>query len=178
MPGPVFLEGEKVDLRTVEEEDIEFLRNGVNHPEVRVYMGNKRPQNLETEKEFFENVIQDDDSQHLLICSKEGEKAGIVSLIREGDRPENQAQIGLWIHPDHHRKGFGTEASKMMTNYGFRQLDYHRIFARAYEENQASQKIWERIGYEKEGALRDHTYTKGNYRNVIYFGAIQGEWND
>jgi RimJ/RimL family protein N-acetyltransferase len=176
MPGPVFLEGEKVDLRTVEEEDIEFLRNGVNHPEVRKYMGNKRPQNIETQKEFIENT--DDDTQHLLICTKDEEKAGVVSLIKQEDRPENMAKIGLWIHPNHQKKGFGTEASKLMTNYGFKQLDYHRIFARAYNHNESSQKIWERIGYEREGVLRDHSYSKGEYRDLIYFGAIQGEWND
>ena len=47
MSETVFHKGDKITLRTIEEEDLEFLRNGINHPSVRVFMGNRRPQNLE-----------------------------------------------------------------------------------------------------------------------------------
>lgn len=53
MSGVVFLEGDSTDLRTIEEEDLEFLRNGVNHPNVRKFMGNRKPQNLENQEEFL-----------------------------------------------------------------------------------------------------------------------------
>ena len=85
MPGTVFLEGDKINLRTIEKEDIEFLRNGVNHPDVRVYMGNRRPQNLENEEDFFEEQICNEDAVHLLI-SRDEERIGIISLIPQGDK--------------------------------------------------------------------------------------------
>jgi len=174
MPGALFLEGENTDLRTVEEEDLEFLRNGVNHPDVRVYMGNREPQNLVTEEKFFEDIICGD-GVHLMICDKNGEEQGIISLIPEGHKAENMAEMGIWIHPDYHGNGHGTEASKMLMEYGFDQLNYHRVYARAYEGNKPSQKIWKRLGFENEGKLRDHTYTQGEYKNVIYYGILNGE---
>jgi [ribosomal protein S5]-alanine N-acetyltransferase len=45
MPGPAFIEGDRVALRTIEEEDIEFLQDGVNDPEVWKAIGNATPYN-------------------------------------------------------------------------------------------------------------------------------------
>jgi RimJ/RimL family protein N-acetyltransferase len=174
MTGPVFLHGESTDLRTIEEEDLEFLRNGVNHPGVRIYMGNRAPQNLDNQEEFFEEVICGEDV-HLMICDKNEESKGIVSLKHQGDRPDRMGELGLWVHPEFHGHGHGSEASKMIIKYAFEQLNYHRLYARAYESNRPSQKIWERLGFEKEGTLRDHTYSEGEYKNVIYYGMIEGE---
>ncbi|MFB6208929.1 MAG: GNAT family N-acetyltransferase [Candidatus Nanohaloarchaea archaeon] len=176
MPGAVFLEGDKVNLRTVEEEDLEFLRNGVNHPEVRVYMGNRKPQNLEDEREFFEEVICSEDSLQLLICRGE-ERVGIVKLGSKGDDAEKLGEIGIWIHPDHHGNGYGTEAVELITDHGFNHLNYHKIYARAFQGNEASQRIWEKLGFEKEGVFKDHTYTMGEYKNVVYYGVLEGEWH-
>lgn len=174
MSGVVFLEGENTDLRTIEKEDLEFLRNGVNHPNVRKFMGNREPQNLEKQEEFFEEVICSDDV-HLMICDKNGENKGIISLTQEGDRAENLGEIGIWIHPNFHGYGHGTEASELIVEYAFEQLNYHKVYARAYQGNRPSQKVWERLKFKEEGILRDHTYTDGEYKDVIYYGILQGE---
>lgn len=177
MSETVFHKGDKITLRTIEEEDLEFLRNGVNHPSVRVFMGNRRPQNLEEQQDFFEGVINSDDgSAHFLVYNKDDEKAGIISLNEKGDKAEKLGEVGLWLHPDHHGNGYGTEAAKIITRYGFRQLNYHKIYTRAYEGNKASQRIWEKLGYEKEGVHKDHTFTQGEYKDVVYYGTLEGDW--
>lgn len=175
MPGTAFLEGDDIKLRTIEEEDLEFLRDGVNHPEVRIHMGNRNPQNMENQQEFFDEVICGDESVDLLI-TREGERLGIISLNEEGDEADRIAEIGLWIHPDHHGNGNGTEAVELITSYGFEQLNYHKIYARAHANNEASKSIWEKLGFEKEGEFRDHTYTMGDYRDVVYYGVLKDEW--
>lgn len=174
MSGVVFLEGENTDLRTIEEEDLEFLRNGVNHPDVRVFMGNREPQNLDNQEEFFEEVICGDDI-HLMICDKNGENKGIISLKREGDRAEKLGEIGIWAHPKFHGYGHESEASEILVEYAFEHLNYHKVYARAYQGNRPSQKVWESLGFTQEGILRDHTYTQGEYKNVVYYGMLKGE---
>ncbi|PSG98833.1 MAG: GNAT family N-acetyltransferase [Nanohaloarchaea archaeon SW_7_43_1] len=175
MSGTVFLEGDKINLRTVEEEDIEFLRNGVNHPDVRVHMGNRRPQNLENEQEFFEEQICDEDKVHLLI-TKNNERKGIISLIPKGSNAEKMAEIGIWLHPEHHGNGYGTESARLITEYGFKQLNYHKIYARAHTDNQASISLWKKLGFEKEGVFKDHTFTQGEYKDIVYYGILEGDW--
>lgn len=173
MPGTVFLQGEKVELRTVEKEDKEFLRDGVNHPDVRVHTGNTRPQNLENEEDFFEHVINSEDSVHFLICS-EGEPAGIIS-IEEKEKPARNGELGIWLHPEFHGQGFGTEATELMIDYVFDQLNYHKIYARAHEDNEASKKLWQKFDFSKEGELKDHVYLEGEHKNLLYYRLLESE---
>ncbi|MFB6099900.1 MAG: GNAT family N-acetyltransferase [Candidatus Nanohalobium sp.] len=174
MPGSKFLEGDKVNLRTIEEEDAEFLRDGVNHPEVRVWMGNTRPQNLEDEKGFIDEVVSSDSSINLMIC-REGYPKGIISLTDQEDEGKI-GELGIWLHPEFHGNGFGTEAAWMLTDHAFKQLNYHKVYARAQKQNQPSIGVWEKLGFQKEGEFRDHTYAQGEYQDVVYLGMIQGDW--
>lgn len=173
MPGEKFIEGENVKLRTIEKEDIEFLRDGVNHPEVRKHMGNPKPQNLEDEEAFFEHIIGASDEIHLLICNDE-KPMGIINL-EEKEKPSNIAKLGIWLHPDYHNQGYGTEAVELIIEHGFKQLNYHKLYARAHGDNKASQRIWEKHGFEKEGQLREHVFLEGEHKDLIYYGLLKGE---
>jgi RimJ/RimL family protein N-acetyltransferase len=174
MPGAAFLEGEKVNLRTIEEEDIEFLNQGINNSDVRIYLTVNKPQNLSQQKEFFDEVVCNEKDVHLGICVEE-EIIGIISL-EEVEKDVDTAEIGIWIDPEHHGNGYGTEAAKLITSYGFRELAYHRISARAYEGNKGSQKIWEKLGYQEEGELREQTFLEGEYGNIKIYGILENEW--
>lgn len=167
------MEGEEIELRPVEKEDIEFLRDGVNNPEVRKHIGNTRPQNLENEEDFFENVVESDDV-HLLIC-RENQPMGIVSL-EEKEEPANIAELGIWLHPKYHGEGYGTEAVELILEHGFRQLNYYKLFARAHADNQASKKLWKKHGFEREGEFREHVLVEGERKDVIYYGLLRGEY--
>lgn len=175
MAGAIFLEGDKTNLRTIEEEDLEFLRDGINNPEIREYLTARKPVNLEQEKEFFENVISSEDDVYLAIC-REKEMIGIISL-EEKESELIVAEIGIWIDTGHHGNGYGTEAAELVTNYGFNELNYHRIMARAQKRNKGSNRIWKKLGFEKEGEFREHTYTDGEFENVCIYSILEDEWN-
>ena len=175
MPGAVFLEGEEINLRTIEREDLDFL-SVFNKPELRQnVLADRTPRNRDTQEEFFENVICGEDSVNLMIC-RDGERIGIISLIERGG-VERLAKMGLWIIPEHQGKGYGTEASELVTEYGFKQLNYHRIFYRAHEDNSSSQRLAEKLGFEKEAVLEDHTFKDGEYKDIIYYRMLEEEWD-
>lgn len=174
MPGTVFLEGDGVNLSTVEMEDVEFLRDGVNHPDVRRWMSNTRPLNLDQEEEFVDEIVSDDDSLNLMI-TKDGYPKGIISLMDE-DNEGKIGEIGIWLHPEFHGKGYGTEAAELLVDHAFRQLNYHKLYARAQEQNKPSISIWKKLGFQEEGEFRDHTYAHGSYQDVVYLGILQGEY--
>lgn len=175
MPGPIFLEGEEVELRTVEEEDIEFLRDSVNLPVIRRnILSVRKPENRDSSEDFFENVVCSDDTVHFLIC-KDGERAGIISVEDKGS-VEKLGQLGLWIHPDYHNQGLGTESTELLIDHAFEQLDYHKLYARVHENNEASQSLWEKLEFEEEGRLKEHCYVEGEYLDVIMYGMLRREW--
>lgn len=172
MSGAVFLEGENIELRTIEEEDLEFVRDNFNHPEVMDKMSYFRPVNLEQEKKWFENNVVEGDDVHLAIC-EDGEMRGIISL--KMTKGEEGAEIGLWIAKDYHGQGLGTVASRLIIEYGFSELGLHRVTAKAFECNRGSQRIWEKLGFEKEGELRGKIYRDGSYENVYVYGVLEGD---
>jgi RimJ/RimL family protein N-acetyltransferase len=97
----MFIDCDRLDLKPAEEEDIEFLREGVNHPEVRRYISAFRtPYNEERYREELRSRGQDDPS--LLAVPNEGEfeaePIGTVSLSLLVER-DGYANFGLWFHP-------------------------------------------------------------------------------
>jgi len=86
MPGPVFLDGDRVTLRPIEEEDLEFLQAQVNDSQIWRPIGRSRPVNREQEREFFENDVCGDDTVVLLIVA-DSTPVGTVGLLPSTGRP-------------------------------------------------------------------------------------------
>ncbi len=110
MPGALFKEGGNVNLRTIEEEDLEFLRDNINNPEVRTHLTARKPLNLEQEREFFEEVVGDEENVNLAICN-DGSMVGVI-FLEEHNKDLRVAEIGIWIDPEFHRNGYGAEAAE------------------------------------------------------------------
>jgi RimJ/RimL family protein N-acetyltransferase len=175
MPGPVFIPGDSVDLHTIEEEDLEFLQESVNDPQVWRRIGRNHPVNAQQEREFFEEIVGGDDGVHLLVCA-DGEPVGTVG-VNGLDGPETP-ELGYWIAPDHHRQGYATAAAKLLTGYAFDQLGLHRVEARVFEFNDASQTVLERVGFTHEGTSREAAFVDGEYRDALWYGMLEEEWRE
>jgi len=175
MPGPVFLEGETVSLRAIEEDDLPFLQAGVNDPKIWRAIGAPEPVNSQQEQAFFDEIVSSDDSIDLLITTDD-EPVGIVSFW-PGDGVVSKAELGYWVAPDHHRQGYASEATALMVDYGFRQLGYHRIEARVFEYNDASQNLLEGLGFVREGAHREAVFVDGEYQDTLWYSLLENEWD-
>lgn len=174
MPGPVFLEGDRVELRTVEEEDLDFLQETVNDPSVRQFLGGRDPINDQQEREWYEERASDDDGVNLLVC-RGGEPAGIVGLHPK-DGIGVTSEIGIFLAPDYWSEGYGTEASRVLTDHAFRERRLHRVMARVFEGNEGSKRIWEKLGFRHEGTHVEAEYVDGEYVDVHFYGITKDEW--
>ncbi|WP_455449831.1 GNAT family N-acetyltransferase [Natrinema thermotolerans] len=176
MPDSTFLPGDRVDLRPIEEDDLEYLRDAINDPAIWRPIGGSRPINRTQEQEFFENVVCADDGVHLLITA-DGEPVGTIGL-REIDWEAGRGEIGYWIDPDEHGQGYGTEATELMVAYAFDQLGLHRIEAHVFAFNEASQRLLESVGFAREGTSRESQFVDGEYHDTHWYGLLEDEWRD
>lgn len=174
MPGPAFIEGENVSLRTVEEEDLSFLQQQVNDRTIWRAIGRDSPVNETQEADFYEDVVCDEDSVSLLVTADD-ERVGMASLTME-DGAVQTAELGYWIAPAHHEEGYGSAAARLLTEYGFEQRGRHRIQAYVFEFNDASQGLLESIGYTREGRLREAAFIDGEYQDVYWYGMLASEY--
>jgi ribosomal-protein-alanine N-acetyltransferase len=181
MTGSTFIECDRIDLQTVEEDDIEFLQRGVNHPEVRRYIGAFRtPINGERYREIFESIDSDEEGATLLAVPHEGEHAGepIGSVqLYPINNARGQANFGIWFIPEAWGNGYATEASAYLIDYGFQQLRLHRISAVSDAPNTASIALCERLGFVHEGTSREYGFADGEYVDLERYGLLADEWD-
>ncbi len=88
-------------------------------------------------------------------------------------------EIGYWIRASAEGHGYITEAVRLLANYAFHTLQANRLEIRCDELNARSAAIPQRLGFVREGCLRnDATASDGRIRSTLVFSLIPGEWHD
>ncbi len=87
-----------------------------------------------------------------------------------------QGEIGYIIHPDYWAKGYATEVSKLLIEFGFSTLNLHRIFATCDPRNLGSAKVFEKIGMTKEGKIRQDLLLRDGWRDSLLYSILKHEW--
>lgn len=174
MPGPLFIGGDGVDLHSVEEEDVEFLQEGMNHPAVRRYAGGDLPYNRRRyESERFDPLSGGEYLQ--LLVWDGGTRVGGVSLAPIDDR-RGWANLGYWVHPDHRGEGYATEAARLVVTHGFDELRLHRVSGTVHATNDASIRVLEKLGFVHEGTKRDDAFVDGAHVDREVYAVLREKW--
>lgn len=80
-------------------------------------------------------------------------------------------------HPDYLGKGIGTEVTRMVVDWGFKRLNAHRIWLGVNAENLGAIKCYEKVGFKREGVLRDEIWCQGKYVDAIRMSILENEWS-
>lgn len=89
----------------------------------------------------------------------------------------NRAEMGYAMTDDTHKgKGLMTEAMAAIIPYGFNTMNLHRIEAFISPWNTPSLKLVQRIGFVKEGSLRQHYFKNGTFEDSDVYGLIKPEY--
>ena len=87
-------------------------------------------------------------------------------------------EIGFGTHPDHRRKGYATQAARLLIDQLFNAQRCHRIQAHCLADNLASQRVIEGLGMTREGILRGFAYRGGCYNDVCLYSILRPDWAD
>lgn len=87
-------------------------------------------------------------------------------------------ELGWYIEQSLQNQGFATEAAKASIKFIFENLRAHKIIVMTRDDNQQSSKLAERLGFHKEGHLREHSVKKNGSRvGLLYYGLLKNEQN-
>ena len=114
---------------------------------------------------------------HWLVADRRGDAAiGSCSLFRF-DARHRRAEVGYALRSDRWGRGLAAEAVALALDWGFRTLALHRIEAGIDPRNDASRRLLERLGFRREGLLRNHRrHADGTPRDTVVFSIIDSEW--
>jgi RimJ/RimL family protein N-acetyltransferase len=87
-----------------------------------------------------------------------------------------QAEIGFTLATAYQGKGFATEAVSAVLDRLFRLQGLHRVMGECDARNTASAALMERLGFTREGLLRQQTFIKGEWTDDLLFGILAPEW--
>ena len=97
-----------------------------------------------------------------------------VGNVRRG--VAQSANIGYWIGKKYSRKGYMYEALRVLIPSLFVDLRLNRVEATILEENIASQKLLKKLGFKKEGKLRNYLKINGSWRDHVIYGLLQNDF--
>jgi ribosomal-protein-serine acetyltransferase len=104
----------------------------------------------------------------------EGDAVGTIGL-HEFDRTLEQAELGYWLRTDLGGRGLMTEAARAVVGFGFGDLSLHRIELHVAPGNVASLKVAERVGFRREGLLRDGSRGADGWHDAYVYGLLAGD---
>lgn len=104
----------------------------------------------------------------------DGRLVGVVSL-RDYDARMLKAEIGYQVAPEAQGRGIGTAAVRALCAAAFAETPLRRLIALIHEDNLASRRLIERVGFRLEGILREHYLIEGRPANEAAYGLLRGE---
>ena len=175
---PSFLKGKQVSLVPVNMEHLDLYIKWMNNPDVRKYARNVLPITIEEMKKYFKAMEQGIKTEiHFEIVHNENHKpVGDCSFFRI-NWVDGVAHIGLSIgEKEYWGQGNATEAIGLMINYGFAELNLHKIYAFIFAPNKASYRTVEKNGFTREAILKKDIHIDGVYEDTYYYSILKEDW--
>jgi RimJ/RimL family protein N-acetyltransferase len=171
------IKGEKVGLRAVEKQDLPFLRDWRNIIEFRRNFREVRELSLADQDAWFEHLQNTKHVNYMFtIVDLETKKpigaGGLLYVnwvIRSADFSfyigDNEKYIG--------NDGIALEAAKLLIDYGFENLNLHKIWMELYEfDKQKIEFFTNKFKFEQDALLRDNCFENGKYWNSLIISLI------
>ncbi|PLR95223.1 GNAT family N-acetyltransferase [Bacillus sp. T33-2] len=170
------LETERLILREIEKTDAKDIFACFSRDAVTRFYGQDTLTSEEQAEgfvEFFKNSFLERRGIRWGIERKQ--KKGLVGTVgfNAWSPKHKRAEIGYEIHPDHWRNGYAREAVLEVISYGFNDLELNRIGAVVFLQNEASNEMLIKLGFQKEGILRDYMIQNGNPYDVNIYAKIK-----
>lgn len=86
------------------------------------------------------------------------------------------AEIGYWVRSDETSRGICTEAVDRLLGEAFGSMGYHKVVLRIAVGNEASDRVADKLGFTKEGVLREELLIRGNWVDHSLWSLLDREY--
>ena len=171
--------GPRVLLRGLTEQDVPSLFEIFSNPEVMRYWS--RPP-FATEADavaYLEEALRGFEAKTLfqwgLARRSDNSLLGTCTLWQL-DPQNRRAEIGFALGREHWGHGFMTEGLIALIDFSFGDLGLRRLEADVDPENAPSIALLERLGFEREGFMRERWLVAGEVYDSLFYGLLEREW--
>ena len=171
--------GRRVYLRPFERDDLPYIQRWSNDAELRRLTGEVAPMSRAETEKWYKELLADKDRMWFVIALKKSDRViGEAGLLRMF-RPWRATDISIIIgEKDAWGKRYGTEAGRLLLDYAFKRLGFHRVSIGVVGFNKRALKFWESLGFKKEGVHRDEYYYNNEYSDFIMMSILEDEYRE
>lgn len=165
----------KITIRSFRKTDIPKKVEWVNNSENNQYLHYDLPLQIDKTEQWFEKICDRTDRYDAVIEADEVPVGliGLLSIDKKNKKAEFYISMG---EVEYKNKGIAKEASRQILKYGFKELELNRIYLYTEYENISAQKLFEKLGFQKEGCLRDDVFSHGHYADRLVYGILKNDW--
>jgi len=169
----------RLSLRWIRSEDVDDFYAVYSNPEVMRYWSTPPLTNRDATSKLIDEIhegIERDDMLKWGIALRSNDKLiGSVTLFHI-DLTHRRAEIGYAQCREYWGQGYMQEALRAVLNHAFVMLNLHRIEADVDPRNAASVRTLERLGFQREGYLRERWQVNGEIQDAFYYGLLRPDW--
>jgi RimJ/RimL family protein N-acetyltransferase len=136
-----------------------------------------RPMTMEAETRWYENLSQQSDEAAFTIYERATLRPIGTTGLHRIDYRNRRATFGIMIgEADARGRGYGTEVTRLMLDYGFTALGLHSVNLLVFEYNLAGRRAYEKAGYREYGRQRQAHLMGGRWWDIIHMDCLATEF--
>jgi RimJ/RimL family protein N-acetyltransferase len=174
-----FLTGPRLSLRPLEKNDLPLLQKWSNDPELRALTGETRPMSAAAAEDYFERIQRDEARVWFVIeVRATGQVIGETGLLRMFPDWRNTDLSIIIGEAEAQEKGYGSEAIRLMLDYAFGALGFHRVSIGVVGFNARALHFYEKNGFRREGVQRDGYFYNHTFSDFVMMSILEDEFRD
>ncbi len=173
------LTGERVFLSPHNPEDYERFAEWVNDPEICISMDIlSNVYSMEKERDILHQYATGNSYNFAIVDKETGKPIGGTGLFSI-DAINRKATFGIFIGDRNYwNAGFGTEAVKLVLDFGFHILNLNNISLHVVAFNKRAIRCYEKCGFKQVGTRRNSYFVAGQYHDELIFDILAEEFTD
>lgn len=168
MQENILIEGERLRLRRAEMKDFNYIFKIQYAPENLKFIVPK-------DEKFQIEAIESDGSEKMNVIAEEIETQEPVGYFFLRGLDTHEVEF-MHVVIDKKGIGYGREGLSLLQKWSFEVKKFHRAWLDCKDYNQVALKLYESLGFVREGLLRDTLLTNGVYENLIVLGILDREY--
>ncbi len=176
---PISLNTERLALRFIEAGDAQAQFDIFSDPQVMRYWSSAPWTTMAQADEAIAQALagyaSGDDLYLAIVLKASGEMIGTIKLYAF-HRTNRRCDLGYALARAHWGYGYLAEAMRVALDYAFGELQLNRIEADIDPRNTPSEKLLERMGFQKEGYMRERWIVNGEICDTAFYGLLQRDW--
>ena len=169
-----------IRLRALTLTDLEKTLEWHNQDEIsNFYAGHPFPINIEMEKKWYDKVTSSNIPLSVFGIEFIETRTLIgITVLKEINLINRGAEFAVYIGDTKYKgKGLSIEACKETLGFAFFKLGLHRIFLKVLSENTIAISLYQKLGFKKEGIIRESVFKNNEFRSEILMSILKNEYN-